>query len=313
MQSLKRKPETAQSFDLIKNEVEKKFKPNYDNKFGLENSYTVNNDYSEVEKSNHTRYFQKWRFKNRARFKRSLVSVFTLFVVSFASCGASDKPTEPDRLPFGVFPLNDVKWVHITSYMLEHSGANNYIVEHWYDTIIYSVRQTGENQADLYISGMITLKREGWEWDSTGFYELEFEDSTRSYGPILHSRIYLENKKVYCQIGDNKDLLYDFNLRLNDIISIGHPAEHKFEYFVDSTDSVLVGSEYRKRYHFKPVISGHYPFYVIEGIGSGSALLYPFYKGIEISHLGIYGASLRGVYYKDKLIWGYDILGNKGE
>ena len=112
MQSLKRKPETAKSFDLIKNEVEKNFKPNYDKRFGLTKDLnTVNNYYSEVEKSNHTRYFQKWRFKNRARFKRSLVSVFTLFVVSFASCGASDRPTEPDRLPFGVFPLNDVRWV----------------------------------------------------------------------------------------------------------------------------------------------------------------------------------------------------------
>jgi len=168
-------------------------KPNYDNKFDLTKDLdTVNNDYSEVEKSNHIRYFQKWRFKNRARFKRSLVSVFTLFVISFVSCGASDRPTEPDRLPFGVFPLNDVKWIETNHYGDSFTGLDSGYAGYYYqfyDTITYSVRQVGENKAELHRS----IQKRMLTYD---LYLLHPEnliaDSTWNEKPELLGWIYLE-------------------------------------------------------------------------------------------------------------------------
>jgi len=290
--------------------MEKHFQKNKP-EMATNNLDTVNNGYSEVER-NHTRYFQKWRFKNRARFKRSLISIFTLFVVSFASCGASDKPTEPDRLPFGVFPLNDVKWVHTGHYMLE--GFNNegtkYIIEDRYDTGAIFVRQISENQAELYAKGIAKLVREGWEFIDGGMKELKFEDSVWTFGPNLLGHIHLEHKKVYYQrTGKEKELLYDFNLRLNDTTTFGDPYYTAVVYFVASIDSAKLGNEYRKRYRFKSVCGG-WSFSVIEGIGNDISFSYPLLSSIERSHNK---DRLRGVYYKDKLIWGYDILGNKGE
>jgi len=316
MQSLKRKPETAKSFDLIKNEVEKNFKPNYDNRFGLtKNLNTVNNDYSEVEKSNHTRYFQKWRFKNRARFKRSLVSVFTLFVISFVSCGASDRPTEPDRLPFGVFPLNDVRWVE-SRYFFEFDICEPYMYYDYYDTVTYSVRQVGENKAELHRAiqrRMITMTS-GNEIVGDTTWNVENDENQDRIGLIAW--IHLEGRKVYWQGNyfisspDKKLLFYDFSLNIGDTFNVmpGYtpPAgeEGYPKYYLASIDSILIDNEYRKKYNFVHIwahVAGtrwaDYNFSVIEGIGCDRYFFYVF--DTDYSHNG----PLIKVYYKDKLIW----------
>jgi len=314
MQSLKRKPESAKSFDLIKNEVEKKFKPNYDNRFGLKKDLnTVNNDYnySEVEKSNHTRYFQKWRFKNRARFKRSLVSVFTLFVISFVSCGASDRPTEPDRLPFGVFPLNDVKWIETNHYGDSFTGLDSGYAGYYYqfyDTITYSVRQVGENKAELHRS----IQKRMLTYD---LYLLHPEnliaDSTWNEKPELLGWIYLEGRKVYSQsivpLGE-KLLFYDFSLNIGDRLDIPYLYLFDFNgdtvfYYLVSIDDVRVGDELRKRYNFMlNSKSTNNDISIIEGIG-GDNYFFGMFHATRPAIDPEPNYELIRVFYKDKLIW----------
>jgi len=280
-------------------------KPNYDNKFDLTKDLdTVNNDYSEVEKSNHIRYFQKWRFKNRARFKRSLVSVFTLFVISFVSCGASDRPTEPDRLPFGVFPLNDVRWVEEVSVIENHPGEPHYYL----DTVTYSVRQVAENKAELHYSRVRTLGH--YKYDAELQELIWVKDTTLYEEPELAlGWFYLESKKVYWQRGNDVEnwygervLLYDFSLNVGDTFDNGLPNTYGGSgYYVASIDNVLVGNEYRKRYNFLKPEQTHFSFSVIEGIGSDRGLSFP---------MDGYGATTHpkptitpiAVYYKDRVI-----------
>jgi len=302
-------------------------KPNYDNRFGLKKDLnTVNNDYnySEVEKSNHTRYFQKWRFKNRARFKRSLVSVFTLFVVSFASCGASDRPTEPpgERLPFGVFPLNDVKWVHVWyggHWLFEPytSGHINVISAFCIDTITYSVRQINETTAELR-SVSVRTEQHRIGWDTINKISLNLDDTTYTLDEPAFSNfnsgwIYLENNRVYFRGKDydgspwpERNLMYDFNLNVGDtFLEYKYLENYYYKYSVKSIDRALVGNEYRKRYNF--VISTHYSenyttTSVIEGIGSPENLFHTlfYFPGMQVDPQP---PELQEVYFRNKLIW----------
>ena len=76
--------------------------------------------------------------------------VLIIFAIPQIGC-ASDRPEPPgERLPFGVFPLNDVKGVHIGYFEDCKPDADKIIIEHRYDTFTDFVRQVGEKQADLY-------------------------------------------------------------------------------------------------------------------------------------------------------------------
>jgi len=300
--------QVAKGFDLMKNEVEKSFEPNSD-------SIGLNQSSSKI-KNNLTDCLMRFLFFSRATFFRRclqrIILVLIIFAIPQIGC-ASDKPTEPDRLPWDVFPMNnDVKWVETGHYMLEgfKDEGTKYIIEFRYDTSTFFVRLITENQAELYATGIVKLEREGWEFIDGGMKELKFEDSVWTYGPTLQGHIHLENKKVYYQQTDKeKELLYDFGLRLNDTTTFGRPYDTAGEYFVASIDSAKLGNEYRKRYRFKSVY-GNWFFSVIEGMGCDICFFYPLLGPIERNHNK---DRLRGVYYKDKLIWGYDILGNKGE
>jgi len=102
--------------------------------------------------------------------------------------------------------------------------------------------------------------------------EVKLDDSTWTE-TWLSGQVYLEDKRVYIETLGKKTLLYDFNLRLNDTMitkSIFGLSYDVYKHYVASIDSVQIGTEYRQRYHFKPV-SGGWFFSVIEGIGCDKA------------------------------------------
>jgi hypothetical protein len=70
-------------------------------------------------------------------------------------------------------------------------------------------------------------------------------------------------RKVYVYYNNPEQVLYDFNLSVGDSIE-GCTA-------VTSIDSILIGSNYRKRFN----IDGAFPYSIIEGIGSTSGLFEP--------------------------------------
>jgi hypothetical protein len=79
------------------------------------------------------------------------------------------------------------------------------------------------------------------------------------------------NKKVYYvkPLNTNEELLYDFNLAVGDTITGVLSAISNIPNTVISIDTILVGSDYHKRWLIDP----YYIIYVIEGIGSTYGLI----------------------------------------
>lgn len=78
------------------------------------------------------------------------------------------------------------------------------------------------------------------------------------------------NKKVYVFnfFNNTETLLYDFNLQLGDTVPVSFSSG-----YVSAIDSVLVGSNYHKRFTISEVNHSLMDQYLIEGIGSTSGLL----------------------------------------
>jgi len=92
------------------------------------------------------------------------------------------------------------------------------------------------------------------------------------------------NKKVYFVFpGFGDTLLYDFNLNVGDTMHtvgayLGDPTNPaSYSYIITSIDSVLVGSNYHKRYNTVP-FSG---FSIIEGVGGTCGLIEPLISYID--------------------------------
>lgn len=83
-------------------------------------------------------------------------------------------------------------------------------------------------------------------------------------------------RKVYCSIPSKNvqdTLLYDFNLNVGDTLQ-GYLARPSLWILtVDSIDSLLVGTSYRKRINFGPQL-GSNEFKFIEGVGFAAGLFY---------------------------------------
>jgi hypothetical protein len=79
------------------------------------------------------------------------------------------------------------------------------------------------------------------------------------------------NKRVYyvAALNTNEELLYDFNLAVGDTITGVLRCISGTPNTVVSIDTILVGSDYRKRWFIDP----YYLVYVIEGIGSTFSLI----------------------------------------
>jgi len=172
------------------------------------------------------------------------------------------------------------------------------------DVITYSVRQSGENRADLFCSKVTTWYRNIWDNINK---VASIDDTTWTTPSELYGKIYLENKRVYFHYGDSeeapwnkKQLLYDFNLNVGDEFMISD----YYKFSVISIDSAFVGNGYRKKYNFayKQENVLCCDFSVIEGIGCTEDLfllrvLDPFITSDPLP------PTLIEVYYKDKLIW----------
>lgn len=107
----------------------------------------------------------------------------------------------------------------------------------------------------------------------------EFPVNWNKYGYIRED----EDKKVYYYsfytndtVMDEPSLVYDFGAELFDTISItsfAYNYPYELEIVIIGIDSVLVGSEYRKRMAFS--CEFYYENFWIEGIGSNNGLLEP--------------------------------------
>lgn len=81
------------------------------------------------------------------------------------------------------------------------------------------------------------------------------------------------NQRVYKYESSEEYLIYDFSLQTGDSIDISHISPRQASYVkVDSTDSILVNGQYRKRIIFE----SWYKEVWIEGIGSLSSPFNPF-------------------------------------
>ena len=282
-------------------------KPNYDKRFGL------NQNKSKI-KNNLTDCLMRFLFFSRATFYRRclqrIIVVLIIFAIPQIGC-ASDRPTEPDRLPFGVFPLNDVRWIETSEGLAEDWSTVRS------DTITYSVRQIGENKAELHRSVLRTLSNR-YQYDPELKILVPLQDTIWYEEPELIGRIHIEGKKVYCyrrgidlegKPFETKQLMYDFGLKIGEVFYYdvpppAFPCELKF--YLDSIDNVLVGNESRKKLNFAGDFveyCGHFTFSVIEGIGCTKSF---FYTVEDPSfHIDpVQNVYLHSVYYKDKLIWG---------
>ncbi len=85
--------------------------------------------------------------------------------------------------------------------------------------------------------------------------------------PSLHGFLREENNKWYTfHNGPQEELLYDFNLQVNDTIESAFAME---PIIITAIDSVLIDSEYKKRFHLNDSFGAEY---IIEGIGATTGL-----------------------------------------
>ena len=240
----------------------------------------------------------------RARCRTVLTKFMAviLFIFPFTSCESSERPVEVERLPFGVFPLNDVKWVEISSSHI-HKDENGMSVSITFsNTHTHFVRQTGENRAELYSSTKTVIQKSGF--DLANNTKVEFEDSIYTTDPKLTGWILIEDQKVYyqAQSSENKQLMFDYNVREGDTLDWLWRGQlmPEIKFYVKSIDSTLIGNEYRRQYHIKNLPFHHFneSLWIIEGIGCINSFFYTLRYPMPDDNTSIYG-----VYYKDKLIW----------
>jgi hypothetical protein len=119
-----------------------------------------------------------------------------------------------------------------------------------------------------------------WEWGSF-WGEVDFMNDSSCYfplyfspEPILRYLVREDNKRVYMRYNQQDTLLYDFNLGIGDTIpnNVDWLAHNTTDpVIIISIDSVLVGTQYRKRYHYVQSNTG-WPNgpddWIIEGIGA---------------------------------------------
>ena len=236
-------------------------------------------------------------FKTLARAKQSattiLVAIIIFFLYPVLACATENGPREEDKLPWSVFPLDGVKWMHI-QYLKFLEPDNEFI----YDT------ETGENRANLYCS-------KATKWDRLIFDNINkinlYDDTVWYSTSELYGEINLEHKRIYFRgfyyngkPWAERELLYDFNLNVGDTFTMMGIDNYKFS--ILSVDSVLVDNEYRKVYNFETKSYGGHSFSVIEGIGCNINLFHTIidpFVSVDPSP-----PRLLSVYFKSRKIWG---------
>ena len=109
----------------------------------------------------------------------------------------------------------------------------------------------------------------------------------------LSTVIRQDGRKIFMRIGKNQNtifsdtLIYDFNLAKGDTLADTKNQSPFFKIITDE-DSVLIGSEYRKRFIVKEIVSQEgdfYNHYLIEGIGSNNGFLNGYFDNIFSSYI----------------------------
>jgi hypothetical protein len=243
-------------------------------------------------------------YKIGRMFKKAvgqLAFIIICFLLTFASCRGDGGDVVNPGLPWGVFPLDKVRWEYSSisgdGYLgypiYDDTGKVIAFIEyrnHYRDETYY-INKINDNTAELYRSVRGTIKTYAVWTDSGERYLLS--DSSYIIEPYLYSLITVEGKKVFEQYQtDNntapKRIKYDFNLQLNDTLyipSVAYPDEPLYQekHILYWIDSVKVGNEYRKRCYLERW--GRQERYcVVEGVGSTDGL--------------------KRMYYENKLIWG---------
>ena len=245
--------------------------------------------------------------------KQIPIFTFLLFFAFTTSCDSSE-PRPVDESPFGVFPLNDTKWVETEFHQYDRKEDNRIFWTSTLTTYTYFVRQIGENKAELYYFLQSKISRDVWL--PTG-EQIKLEDSIVAPSePRLIGWILLEGKRVYFQTKENKQLMFDFNN-----MNVGEPVDWMWkdwndrfqdnpnyiaaEWYVKSIDTVRVGNEYRRQYWLTTKQNAQYyrpeHCFLVEGIGCVSPyFFYTIRPPITADENKIFSAA----YYKDRKIFG---------
>jgi hypothetical protein len=178
------------------------------------------------------------------------------------------------------FPESGVIWTQ------DHAGVSCYNPLNLCSTYQYTY------QGDTVISGKSyrTLYKSGYYFDENLIpsYFIEYSGALRQE---------IENKTVYFveRETDQEQLLYDFNLNQGDTIPVAYNNQYVIA-IVASIDSVIVGSQYRKRFILENTATGASE--LIEGIGSNAGLLEPLFQFEENYILRCYNLS-DSIYYPE--------------
>lgn len=88
------------------------------------------------------------------------------------------------------------------------------------------------------------------------------------FNHLLYGFLREENSKWYTLYYGQEELLYDFNLQVNDTIESAFTFSME-PIIITAIDSILIDSEYKKRFHLSIQFGAEY---IIEGIGASSGL-----------------------------------------
>jgi hypothetical protein len=156
-----------------------------------------------------------------------------------------------------------------------------------WNTIFVGYASWGLSSCQTTTHWFITPSNSGGEYLDV----LESSDSLRLEWDVIGSiREDTSTKQVFFRLGDNEGLIYDFSLETGDTVEVNnlYTYYHGISLMkVDSTDSIFIAGEMRKRYFLNTVYSpSYYPVETwIEGIGSLFGLMhsgigaYPFGGG----------------------------------
>ena len=122
-------------------------------------------------------------------------------------------------------------------------------------------------------------------WPANYFYYFYKTDGKSAINDTVYTKIsdnynqttfYLreENKMVFCRLnpGESEFVLYDFDINPGDTVMLHQLYGQDYPGFVEEVDSLLIGTEYHKRYFIQSWewLSIH----IIEGVGSEAGLMY---------------------------------------
>jgi hypothetical protein len=160
------------------------------------------------------------------------------------------------------FPTHDAIWRQFSGY----SPIPNYVA---YEYLI-----AGDTNISSKIYHKLTRISANYAITLTGMPDLNNLGATYQsyYGAFREDTIL---KKVFYMPywNPNEQLLYDFNLQLGDTLSGVNHGNHTY---VGAVDSILIGTDYRRRLGIVCELFSNYPYvYLIEGIGSTSGLVEP--------------------------------------